>query len=88
MSVEEKEEKPEEEEVIVEMIYAAKVDRIEGRTITLLIRGEGATDRYEPVDYEIHEDFDKSLEETMVYVGRELVDVRLVNNKIQDIWSH
>lgn len=74
----------EEEKISVRMIYSARVDKIEGRTITLLTRNT-PTDRYEPINYELHEDLNPK--DIIVYVGSGLVDIRLVDNKIQGIWN-
>ena len=75
----------ENEEVSAYTINAAKLERIEGKTITLSVRAEHSRD-YHSVDYELHEDCEQRPRDLIHYLG-EFVDIVLVNGKIFKIKS-
>ena len=73
------------EKISAKMLYGVRLDKIDGRKITL-----SEFDRYgvpRSTEYELHEESELTPKQLVVYLGK-MVDVALVNGKIQNIISN
>jgi hypothetical protein len=77
-----------EEETKAEALYSIRLDRIDGRKITLtklMVDDLGERRKTEDV-YELAENSQKTLDDLIPYLGK-MVNVTLVNNKVYDVTS-
>jgi len=77
-----------EEETKAEALYSIRLDRIDGRKITLtklMVDDLGERRKTENV-YELAENSQKTPDDLITYLGK-MVNVTLVNNKVYDVTS-